>query len=147
MKSNPYYYIEREIALAKREGDLQLAEGLARLLERKKGKTRAQRRALAREIENLPQDSPLRGLLTGKRKKSSTPTTRSAISALGLRLRPAPISFSAGDCSQTTISAPRRSSASAVASPYGRTCNRREDHTAVRPDCDRAPAVRMIRGC
>jgi hypothetical protein len=48
---------------------------------------------------------------------SSTPSTRSAISALGLRLRPAPISFSAGDCSHTTISAPRRSSASAAARP------------------------------
>src|SRR5215468_3255708 len=47
----------------------------------------------------------------------STPRTRSAMSALGLRLRPVPISFSAGDCSQTTISAPRLSSASAVASP------------------------------
>src|SRR5262249_18499298 len=48
---------------------------------------------------------------------SSTPRTRSASSALGLRLRPAPISFSAGDCSQTTISAPHRSSASAAARP------------------------------
>ena len=48
---------------------------------------------------------------------SSTPRVRSAISALGLRLRPAPISLSAGDCSQTTISAPRRSSASAAARP------------------------------
>src|SRR6266540_1811106 len=48
---------------------------------------------------------------------SSTPRTRSASSALGLRLRPAPISFSAGDCSQTTISAPCRSSASAAARP------------------------------
>ena len=48
---------------------------------------------------------------------SSTPRTRRAISALGLRLRPAPISLNAGDCSQTTISAPRRSNASAVASP------------------------------
>src|SRR5215471_19055382 len=48
---------------------------------------------------------------------SSTPRVRSAISALGLRFRPAPISFSAGDCSQTTISAPLRSSASAAARP------------------------------
>jgi hypothetical protein len=48
---------------------------------------------------------------------SSTPSARSAISALGLRWRPAPMSLSAGDCSQTTISAPRRSNASAAARP------------------------------
>src|SRR5262249_42527312 len=48
---------------------------------------------------------------------SSTPRTRSASSALGLRLRPAPISFSAGDCSQRIISAPCRSNASAAARP------------------------------
>src|SRR5262245_5015237 len=48
---------------------------------------------------------------------SSTPSTRRATSALGLRLRPAPISFNAGDCSQTITSAPRRSSARAAARP------------------------------
>ena len=50
MKSNPYYYIEGEIAQAEREGNLQLADGLRRSLERMKNKTRAQRRALGRSI-------------------------------------------------------------------------------------------------
>jgi hypothetical protein len=64
MKSNPYYYIEGEIAQAEREGNLQLADGLRRSLERMKNKTRAQRRALGRSIDN----SPYRDLV-GKRKK------------------------------------------------------------------------------
>ncbi len=48
---------------------------------------------------------------------SPRPSARNALTALGVRLMPAPISLSTDDCSQTMTSAPRRSSASAAASP------------------------------
>src|SRR5580658_9942164 len=48
---------------------------------------------------------------------ASRPSARNALTALGVRLTPAPISLSTDACSQTMTSAPRRSSASAAAKP------------------------------